>query len=104
MKAFKISQLCLVAIMAVGVMVAYAGFSPQALSASELVGGDCPDCGSWVMGTDCHDIDPLCEDLIWFCADRGPENWGYCTEDPESWGCGGDISCWDIIDEDCIRP
>ena len=102
MKTLKISQLCLVGIMVLGVMAAYISFAPQTLSASELIGG-CPtgDCKGTTDLVNCMHILPTCcsNYVIHLCEwqEDGP---GLCapTGLQQCWGPG---DCSKIQDQKC---
>lgn len=110
MKVLKIPKLCLVAIMVLGAVVAYAGFSPQTLSAIELIGGACPpgDCKGTTDLVNCKGIIPACcpNYVVHLCEweEDGP---GICEENlnpdppamPRCWGPG---DCDLITNKECI--
>ena len=58
MKALKISHLCLVGALMLGLMVAWSAASPQQLLSSDIVGGcwECTSCSS----QPCNEYDPAC--------------------------------------------
>jgi len=102
MKVLRISYPRFVAVLMLGVIVAFMSFVPQTLSASKLIGG-CPtgDCKGTTELVNCQHILPMCENgwIVHLCEweENGP---GICEEyDSYCWGPG---DCDSIKDQECV--